>query len=264
MQKSDNLRCYGTPPYTAAVLHGGPGVSGEMAPVAREISKKYGVLEPLLTAYTIGEQLKELDNIFRENVVNPITIIGWSWGAMLGFIFAARYPSIVKKLVLVSSGVFDEKYSLQISEKRLSYLKEEDKILYDKLSNQLNDTGIKEKNQIFKEFGDLISKVDSYDLLPHDQEIIDCQYNLYQSIWNEAKELRSHGKLLELGKSILCPVVAIQGDYDPRPMEGIQTPLLPILKDFHCILLEKCGHHPWLEKHARKAFYNLIEHELAT
>jgi hypothetical protein len=50
----DNLRKYGREPYTLALIHGGPGAPGEMAPVARELSRAYGVLEPLQTATTLN------------------------------------------------------------------------------------------------------------------------------------------------------------------------------------------------------------------
>ena len=42
-----NLRVYGKAPYSVAVIHGGPGAPGSIAPVASELSKDIGVLEPL-------------------------------------------------------------------------------------------------------------------------------------------------------------------------------------------------------------------------
>ena len=39
----DNLRMYGNKPYVVAVIHGGPGALGEMAPVARELSLNTGI-----------------------------------------------------------------------------------------------------------------------------------------------------------------------------------------------------------------------------
>jgi len=42
-----NFREYGKAPFKTAVIHGGPGGSGEMAPVARELSSTRGILEPL-------------------------------------------------------------------------------------------------------------------------------------------------------------------------------------------------------------------------
>jgi len=40
MADLNNLRQYGNAPFSVAVIHGGPGASGEMAPVAREPKKK--------------------------------------------------------------------------------------------------------------------------------------------------------------------------------------------------------------------------------
>lgn len=87
-----NLRTYGTPPFNLAVIHGGPGAPGEMAPVAKELSSLGGVLEPLQTKATLEDQLRELRAILEENGALPVTLIGFSWGAMLSFIFTARYP----------------------------------------------------------------------------------------------------------------------------------------------------------------------------
>ena len=41
-----NLRKYGKPPFNVAVIHGGPGVPGEMAPVARD--RFYDILKKKL------------------------------------------------------------------------------------------------------------------------------------------------------------------------------------------------------------------------
>ena len=82
-----NVRKYGGKPYRIAVVHGGPGAPGEMAPISRELSSSMGVLEPLQTATTIEGQVEELKIVLFENATLPITIIGFSWGAMLSFIF---------------------------------------------------------------------------------------------------------------------------------------------------------------------------------
>ena len=57
------------------------------------------------------------------------------------------------------------------------------------------------------------------------------------------------------GNNIKCPVIAIHGDYDPHPYEGVKKPLARVINDFNFILLEKCGHTPWKEKEVRKKFY---------
>jgi len=257
-----NLRKYGNKPFNVAVIHGGPGAPGEMAPVARELSSVRGVLEPLQTATTLEGQVQELKGVLEKNADLPVTLIGFSWGAMLSFIFAAQYPSLVKKLILIGSGAYEKNYAVDIMKTRLSRLSEEEREEALSLMETLNDPVIEDKNMPMARLGKLISMADSYNSLPHDSEILECQYDIYQSVWEQTRELRSSGKLLELGKRIQCPVVAIHGDYDPHLSEGIKDPLSRILKDFRLILLEKCGHRPWIERSARDRFYNILKKEL--
>jgi pimeloyl-ACP methyl ester carboxylesterase len=67
---------------------------------------------------------------------------------------------------------------------------------------------------------------------------------------------------LELGKKVDCPVVAIHGDYDLHLAEGVEKPLSVVLEGFKFILLENCGHKPWIERQARDKFYNVLREEL--
>jgi len=257
-----NLRKYGNKPFNVAVIHGGPGAPGEMAPVARELSSVRGVLEPLQTATTLEGQVQELKAVLEKNGDLPVTLIGFSWGAMLSFVFAAQYPSFVKKLILIGSGAYEEKYAANIMKTRLSRLREEEREEALSLLETLNAPAIEDKNTLMARFGKLISKADSYNPLPLDSEILECQYDIYQSVWEQARELRSSGKLLELGKRIQCPVVAIHGDYDPHLSDGIKDPLARILKDFRLIPLEKCGHCPWIERSAKDRFYSILKKEV--
>jgi pimeloyl-ACP methyl ester carboxylesterase len=258
----NNLRKYGSKPYNVAVIHGGPGAPGQMAPVARELSSVRGILEPLQTKTTIEEQVKELKNVLDSNGTLPVTLIGFSWGAMLGFIFTACNTSYVNKLILVSSGPYEEKYAEDIMRTRLNRLGDEDRQKLMSLQNILDRRSAKDKDLAMAQFGKLMSRADSYEPLPHDDEILHCQYDIYNKIWDQAMELRSSGQLLELGKKIECPVVAIHGNYDPHPSEGVREPLSGILKDFRLILLEKCGHYPWVERYAKDRFYYYLKNEI--
>jgi pimeloyl-ACP methyl ester carboxylesterase len=257
-----NPKTYGKAPFTVAVIHGGPGAAGEMAKVARELSHNWGVLEPLQTATSLEGQIQELRVVLEKNGDLPVTLIGSSWGAMLGFIFSARYPEFVKKLILIGSGVYEERYATKIQKTRLSRLSEEEKKEAISLMETLNDPSTGDKNTCFAQLGKLFTKADTYNPLILDTEDLEAQYHIYQSVWNDATELRRSGKLLELGKQIQCPVVAIHGDYDPHPAEGIQQPLSTVLRNFRFILLANCGHLPWIEKEAKDTFYRVLQEEL--
>jgi len=258
----DNLRKYGNKPFNVVVVHGGPGASGEMAPVARELCIYGGVLEPLQTAISLEEQVEELKTILINHGNIPVTLIGHSWGAWLIFILASKHPLLVKKLILIGSGPFEEKYAINIMETRLNRLDEKDRSEAQALMENLNDSAVEDKNTVMTRLGKLISKADSYCPIPDDSEPLECQYHIYQNVWQEADELRRSGKLLKLGEKIQCPVSAIHGDYDPHPFEGVKNPLSQAIKDFRFILLENCGHRPWIEQNAKDRFYKILKEEL--
>ena len=110
--------------------------------------------------------------------------------------------------------------------------------------------------------GKMFSKADSYDPIPHKSFVLGCQYDIYKHVWEQAAEMRREGRLLEYARDIRCPVVAIHGDFDPHPAEGIRRPFSRILKDFRFILLEKCGHTPWIERKTKNIFYDILNQEL--
>ena len=252
---------HGQSPCQIAVIHGGPGAAGDVTDLAQELGKNYGVLEPYQTANTIAGQVTELKEIIEKNRQIPVTLIGHSWGAFLSFIFTAYHPQLVKKLILVSSGVFSQKYVNRIGEIRLGRISPEQGQKIKELTRELNNFNNPDSNLAFSQFGELIAEVDAYDPLPIKNK---CQsdFAIYQNVWPKFQKLRKSGKLTELGRKITCPVVVVHGNYDPRPAEGIKNPLFSVIKDFKFILLKNCGHYPWREKEAKDNFFQIIRKEV--
>ncbi|MCI0493481.1 alpha/beta hydrolase, partial [candidate division KSB1 bacterium] len=253
---------YGNKPYSIAVIHGGPGAAGEMLPVAKTLAVHWGVLEPLQTATSIDGQLEELKSVLETNGDAPIQFIGFSWGAWLSYLCAAKFPGLVSKLILVGSGSFDEKYAPKIQQTRSNRLNKEDRKKYDSLLKLLNDQTAENKNETLQQLGALCVRADTFEPIDSETPTIDFRADIFQSVWQEAAALRRSGKLLEWGKKIQCPVVAIHGDYDPHPAEGVREPLAAVLNNFRFILLKNCGHKPWIERWAKDDFYRILEDEL--
>lgn len=258
-----NPKKHGSAPYKIVVVHGGPGAAREMFSLAKELSKIHGTLEPLQTKKSIAGQIAELKEIIKQNSAVPIILIGWSWGAWLSYIFTANYPSLVKKLIFIASGPFEESYTKEIMRTRLSRLSKEDKHKLQILNESLNNPDTKDKNELFINFGKFFDKTDSYSSSDAETESVEIRQDIYQSVWPEAAELRRSGKLLKLGEKISCPVVAIHGDYDPHPTNGVKKPLSQVIKNFKFILIKNCGHKPWIEQTAKDKFYELLKKELS-
>jgi len=264
----ENPRRYGEPPFRVAVVHGGPGAGGEMAPVARHLAPCFGVLEPIQTRTSLEGQVEELATILQEHGDLPATLVGFSWGAWLSFILAARSPALVRKLILVGSGPFEQEYVAQLAETRSSRLSAEERAEFESIVATLGDPaprGGEDRDAQLARLGALAEKTDTYDPLPDESPASDsvgARGDIFQGVWQDAAELRRSGQLLELGRQIGCPVVAIHGTSDPHPAEGVRQPLAALLPGFRFIALENCGHKPWIERQARDTFYRVLRDEV--
>lgn len=254
----EKYRLFGDTPFSTVLVHGGPGAAGEMFPVAVELGKNFGVLEPFQTKYNIAEQVRELVRIIKNQATPPVNLVGYSWGAWLSWITAAEYPDLVKKLILVSSGPFDPEYVEQMNRTREERWSERDKQNLKSLMEKMKSPETKDKKEVFGEFGKIFEKSDLYEPVKVRESMLDPDPKIYNSIWPEADKLRASGELLELGKKIKCQVAVIHGDFDPHPWKGVKEPLEQVLDDFEFILLEKCGHTPWKEKFAGKQFFDYL------
>jgi pimeloyl-ACP methyl ester carboxylesterase len=256
------VRKWGPGPYSLAVIHGGPGAPGEMAPVARELSAIAGVLEPFQTEMTLDGQVKELGAVLEQEAQVPATLIGFSWGAFLSWMIAARYPSLVRKLILVSSAPFEESYAGSIMRTRLGRLTAAERTEAKDLIAKMEDPAAGVKDKVLGRLGILLSHADAYDPAPCVDEAFHTQYQVFRGVWDEACELRRKGVLTQMAHAIKCPVVGIHGDYDPHSAEGVEKPLSQVCSDFRFILLKKCGHRPWIERNASDAFYEALVREI--
>jgi len=109
----------------------------------------------------------------------------------------------------------------------------------------------------------LYTKADAYDPVTLDTETLEMQFEVNQQVWAEARRLRASGELLAYGQAVQCPVVAVHGDYDPHPADSVFLPLVSVLSHFRPVLLDRCGHLPWLERHAKEHFFEILAEELA-
>jgi pimeloyl-ACP methyl ester carboxylesterase len=264
-------RTHGAAPFRVAVVHGGPGAPGSVATVAAELCVDWGVLEPFQSATSVDGQTAELARLLEELASPPVTVIGHSWGAWLGVFVAARHPQLVAKLVLVGSGPFEAGYAESIWPARMARLGDDERREAEALRRRLNDGGGAEDEVVLGRFGSWMNKADTYDALPdahgggrrpppHGDPA--AQQAIYRGVWPEARELRRTGGLLDVTAGVRCPVVALHGDHDPSPADGVRLPLARILNDFRFVPLARCGHEPWRERHARDAFFGLLREEL--
>lgn len=245
----NNCREYGSLPFRAIVVHGGPGAPGCCAGICRGLADDFGVLEHLQSKNSIDELFEELREIIIHYQLGKVILVGHSWGAWLSFIFAAKFPQYVCKLILVGSGPFEQSYYSQLVEargKKVMPREQKEDIIAANLY-----------------FDDMEYDPDHYCLLPDiKKDMIAFNEEQFKSLMDEVIPMRASGELLSFSDNIKCPVVALHGKNDPHPWNGVKIPLENKINDFKMYVLDKCGHDPWKEYYAKDEFFSILKREI--
>jgi pimeloyl-ACP methyl ester carboxylesterase len=261
---SETVRLYGPPPHNVVLVHGGPGGAGEMSPLARRLGARLPLIEAMQTKLTVAALIDELREQIAVCAQTPAVLVGHSWGAWLCLLLAARRPELVSRLVLISSGVLEDRYVATMRAMGLARLTETEKAEMAELEAILADPSVMDKGALFGSYGHLFDKTENYDAELEPQDRFDTDPAIFDSVWPEAAALRSSGELLRQAALVKCPVLAIHGDYDPSPADGVSEPLARVLSaPFEFIVLKNCGHPPWLEREARAELYEILGRELS-
>jgi len=260
----EQFRAYGTKPYTLVLLDGGPGLFGEVRPLAERLGKNYGILMPLQHEKRISQQVKKLDKIIEQHTHSPLILIGWSSGALLALHYASNTQKNLEKIVLISTPPLEEKYAKNIIKKREKRMSEKQLKIFQDLSKKLNTPNIEEKDDILKKIGEILTQIDNKNPTPTTNSEITIDYEVYKSLWEEMEILRRKNTLIEDLKNISCPVICIHGSYDPHPINGFDSQMRLHLQDYTLITLENCGHEPWIEKEKKDQFYTTLQNIIKT
>jgi pimeloyl-ACP methyl ester carboxylesterase len=261
---TETVRLHGEPPYRAVLVHGGPGGAGEMSPLARRLGPRLPVVEAMQTKLSIDALVEELRDQIAVHAVTPAILVGHSWGAWLCLLFAARYPEMIERLVLISSGVLEDRYTEDLRTTQSARLTDAERTEMARLQRLLDDPDVPEKGALFSRYGRLFVKTENYDAELEVWDSFETDPAIFNYVWPEAAAMRSNGELLRQASRVTCPVLAVHGDYDPSPAEGVREPLVRVLTaPFEFIVLEKCGHTPWLERHARAELCEILKANLA-
>lgn len=252
-EPSKNNHRYGNDDIDVVLVHGGPGAAGELAPLATLLATLgYGVLEPWQTATTVEGQIAELHTTLKA-LTTPIYLMGWSWGAWLALLVAARYPDHIRRLVLIGSGPFEAQYAKSIQPTRRARLSVEDNAALPQLLAAMDDPA--HLSQVLEIF----DKCDTFNRDASPQPQVEFNQKIHENVWAEAARLRQEGALVDALERLRCRVTAIHGDHDPHPADGVRVPLEHARPDAAFHLFEQCGHKPWQEVHAKKGFLTLLQ-----
>ena len=252
------IRHYRHGPFRTLFLHGGPGAPGGPAEACREIGQYTGILEPWQSRYTVADLVEELDAQIHARAEAPVTLIGHSWGAWLSLLYAAQCPQQVRALIWVGCPPLEEHYAAQINKRRMANLSPRQAAAFRQALDTLQHPHTPAHSAALHTLDMLAQKADNVCPLPADCDVPPPNEQMFSALWPQAAALRAKGTLLKAAQLLRCPITIIHGAQDPHPSQGVTAPLARLQIPFTKNILPRCGHTPWIEKHARTDFFRLL------
>jgi pimeloyl-ACP methyl ester carboxylesterase len=269
--KAIQFRRYGSIGPQVVLLHGGPGAAGEMAPLARWLSARFRVIEPLqrgggATPLTVATHVADLHQILGESLqTESVRLVGFSWGAMLALTYAARHPARVDRVVAIGCGTFDAEtrkiYQARMAERTNGATRRRMDEIQAALASEKDQS---RRDAMLAELGGICTRLQAFDPIETDSpDSLCCDEKAFRETWTNAVALQEQGLQPAEFSRITAPVTMIHGDADPHPGRLIHESLKLFIRDLGYIEILRCGHKPWIERHAAEAFHAILTECLA-
>jgi proline iminopeptidase len=245
------------------VLHGGPGAHHDyLLPGFDALAKgrtliyydqRGGGQSPVPREVPAGweEQVEDLEALRQVWQLDTLSIAGYSWGGLLGLLYATRYPRRVERIALVSPApVWREArlvFQARFDERNLDPLLQAER-------KALRESGLRERDP--EEYRKRVFElsVAAYFCDPgraRDLTPFRVTGRTQEEVWASLGDFDLRPALSELD----LKAIVLHGECDPIPVEAAQTTATLLKAPFH--LLPDAGHVPYVEAH--EEFVRLLD-----
>jgi len=242
------------------IIHGGPGLSHDyFLPALESLGNKHRLifydqrasgksdLNINPESVTLDSFIKDMDELRIAFGIKKITLMAHSWGGILAMKYAVKYPDHIKSLILINSvGASSEIAALSNSELAKRFTPKDSinrvQILSSEEFKNRNSKSIESlmkigfNHQFFNK-----TYLDSLNLSISENYITTSK--LLQNLGKDLSNFDFHTSL----NNIQCSTLLIYGSYDPlTQLAG--TKIHELIKNSEMIILDDCGHFPFIEK----------------
>ena len=240
------------------IINGGPGMSSEgFIPLAKLLSdnnttiiyNQRGTGDSKLknldrTTINIDVMVDDIEELRKKLGYKKWIILGHSFGGMLAYAYAAKYPERITAMIQSHSGGMDLDLlnSLDISS-RLTQL-QRDSLAYYSVKIQLGDT----THATALKRGEFLANAYLYnkEYLPQIAErLTQGNSRINSLIWTDMR-LRNFDTKTAM-KNFNMPVLILQGMNEVAPVK-VAEKAHKVLPNSKLVVMEKCGHYGWLDR----------------
>jgi pimeloyl-ACP methyl ester carboxylesterase len=175
---------------------------------------------------------------------------------MLALAYAAHHPGTVGPLALIGCGTFDKDSRIKMKQ---TLVERSDKKLGKQFHNLERDSTDPTESLLGRV--KLIESLMTYEVDESVQDKYEPEsfdLRAHEETWQDMLQQQEEGVYPSAFAVIKQPVLMIHGKYDPHPGRMIYRSLKSFMPHIEFHELEKCGHSPWVEKHARSEFFELL------
>ena len=244
------------------VLHGGPGADHcYLLPQMLHLGERYDLLfydqrgggrsrTDAQTPITWQMHVEDLGAVAIEFGLEPLSIVGYSWGAMLALLYATeqrRNPHLIPpaRLSLINPAPLTLEYRRQFE---AEFARRQQSPEIQRLREELAASGLKEKNPAAYRQRAFELGVAGYFSDPRkarDLTPFRVVARVQQSVWESLGDF----DLIRDLEGIKIPLIVIHGRDDPIPLASTVEAARAL--GTNLVVLDECGHVPYVEQPQR-------------
>jgi proline iminopeptidase len=241
------------------VLHGGPGADHcYLLPQMLHLGERYDLLfydqrgggrskSDARIPVTWQAHVEDLAALIAEFSLEPLSIVGYSWGAMLALLYTIehrRNPHLVPpgRLALINPAPLTREYRKQFE---AEFARRQQSPEIQRLRDELNQSGLRDKDpQAYRQraFELGVAGYFSDPRNAHDLTPFRVVGRVQQSVWESLGDF----DLISALQGVRIPSVVIHGRDDPIPLASSVEASRALETDL--LVLDDCGHVPYVEQ----------------
>jgi proline iminopeptidase len=244
------------------VLHGGPGADhGYLLPQLLDLTPEFELIfydqrgggksrTDSPTPITWETAVSDLARVVEEHAIDPLTLVGYSWGGLLALLYAreaarGRAAPVPARLALIDPAPASKAYRAQFE---AEFARRQQGPAIQRMRGELAASGLRERDpEAFRRRSFELS-VAGYFADPNraaDLTPFRVTGRVQQSVWDSLGDFDLTADLAVLR----CPTIVVHGRQDPIPMASSESIARTMHAEF--VPLDDCGHVPYVEQRER-------------